>query len=238
MNRTAAVRFALLPALLASTGCLVTESDPGPVQTARESVEAGAAENVSVDIHMGAGELRLEGGASKLLDATFRYSEAVGRPVVRYELTGFRGRLSVESPKKTTVGGKMTNEWNLRLGPKVPIDLTAHLGAGKTDLDVSSLPLRSLEVHMGVGELELNAAGKYTKDVNIQVHGGVGEARIDLPKDFGAVVDAKGGIGSINARGLTKRDGRYYNSAYEEGKPAIHMDVRGGVGEITLSVAN
>ncbi|MCC6395340.1 MAG: hypothetical protein IT167_32430 [Bryobacterales bacterium] len=238
MNRTAAVRFTMLPVLLAGTGCLVIESDPGPVHTAQESVEAGAAENVSVDIRMGAGELRLEGGGSKLLDATFRYSEAVGRPVVRYELTGFRGRLTVESRKKTPVGGKMTNEWNLRLGSKVPVDLTAHLGAGKTDLDVSSVPLRSLEVHMGVGELELNAAGKYAKDVNMQVHGGVGEARIILPKDFGAVVDARGGIGSINARGLSKRDGRYYNSAYEEGKPAIHMDVRGGVGEITLSVAN
>ncbi len=237
MNHTAVWSAALLPVLLAGMGCVVVESDPGPVHTARESVEAGAAENVSVNIRMGAGKLRLEGGGSKLLDATFRYSEAVGRPVVRYDLTGFRGRLTVESRGRTAMGGKITNDWDLRLGSRVPVDLTAHLGAGETELDVSSIPLRSLEVHMGVGELELKT-GKYAKDVNMQVHGGVGEARIILPKDFGAVVDARGGIGSINARGLTKRDGRYYNSAYEEGKPAIHMAVRGGVGEITLSVAN
>jgi hypothetical protein len=44
------------------------------------------------------------------------------------------------------------------------------------------------------------------------------------------------GIGGINAKGLTQRYGKYYNDAYTEGKAAVRVDVRAGVGEVTLSV--
>ena len=71
----------------------------------------------------------------------------------------------------------------------------------------------------------------------MQVHGGVGEARIRLPKDIGAEVKATGGLGSIDTKGLTKRDGKYYNDAYSDDKPArSHMEVQGGIGNISLSV--
>ena len=89
---------------------------------------------------------------------------------------------------------------------------------------------------MGAGEMVLNVAGKYTRDVTVQVNGGVGEARIKLPKDMGAVVEATGGIGSISTNGLTRRDGKYYNDAYSEGKPAVRMEVHGGVGDVIFSV--
>jgi hypothetical protein len=103
-------------------------------------------------------------------------------------------------------------------------------------LDMSKLPLRAVEVKMGAGELLLNVAGKYPNDVTVTVSGGAGEAKIRLPKDMGAVVDSRVGIGVIDTKGLTKRDGKYYNDAYAEGKPAVGMELQGGVGDITLSV--
>jgi hypothetical protein len=48
------------------------------------------------------------------------------------------------------------------------------------------------------------------------------------------MVDAKGGIGSINAHGLVKKGDRYYSENYDESKPTIRLEVRGGIGEITL----
>ncbi|MDP9170277.1 MAG: cell wall-active antibiotics response protein, partial [Acidobacteriota bacterium] len=100
----------------------------------------------------------------------------------------------------------------------------------------SKLPLRGLEAHLGAGDMRLNVAGRYPKDVAVQVEGGAGEVQIRLPKDMGAVVDATVGIGNINSKGLTKRGGRYYNDAYAEGRPAVRMSVQGGVGNVTLSV--
>jgi hypothetical protein len=222
--------------LLWGTGCGILNSDAGPEQTAREEVDAGNAETVQAEIHMGGGELHLLGGGTKLMTGSFRYSERVGRPIVRYDLTGSRGRLTVDSPKNSSSVGKMVNEWTLRMGSGALLEMNVTLGGGMADLDMSKLPLRAMEVKMGAGELLLNVAGRYAKDVTVTVSGGAGEARIRLPKDMGAVVDAHVGIGGIDTKGLTKRDGKYYNDAYAEGKPAVRVEVQGGVGDITLSV--
>lgn len=221
---------------LTSCGIEIKDTDPGATETFDKQIDGGAAEAVRAIIMMGAGELTINGGGEKLFDGKFKYSEKVGRPKVSYELTGFRGQLNVESPKDGSMGGKVVNEWNLTLGGKAPLDLEVKLGAGTNKLDFSQVNVRNLDIKMGVGECNLNLAGDYKKDVNVTVKGGVGGAHIKLPKGVGVIADAAGGIGSINTSGLTKRDGHWFNEAYAAGKPAIHLDVKGGVGEISLNV--
>jgi hypothetical protein len=219
--------------LISITGCTV---ETGPVETSSQQIDAGAAESVRADIRMSAGELHMDGGAPKLMNATFRYSQRIGAPAVRYDVTGAHGQLFVESPKNSQSGGKTENTWDLQMSSVMPLDMTVNLGAGESTLDMSQLLVRSVEVNIGAGEMTLNMAGKYKRDVTVQVHGGVGEARIRLPKEIGAEVKVTGGIGSIDTTGLTKRDGKYYNAAYSDDKPAVHMEVQGGIGNITLSV--
>lgn len=232
------VLAACCAAALISSGC-GSSADAGPTQTASEQVDAGKADTVTAEIRMSAGTLKIEGGAPNLLSADFRYSESIGRPVVAYDVAGAHGRLVVHSASGGRTNGNAVHEWNLRLGNAVPLDLSVGLGAGESHLDVAQLALRSLEVNMGAGEMTLDMAGKYMKDVTVQVNGGVGEAKIRLPKATGAVVDAAGGIGGVSAHGLTKRDdGKYYNDAYADDKPAVRMKVRGGVGDINLTVGD
>jgi hypothetical protein len=219
---------------LLSTGCISIGRDAGPTSTSNEEIDAGSAEVVRADIHMGSGDLHLTGGAPKLLSGSFRYSDTVGRPIVHYDVTSSRGHLTVDSPNSSSIRNKV-NDWTLHMGSRVPLDMNVNLGGGDADLDLSTLPLQSLEVHLGVGDLKLNVAGKYPKDVTMQVNGGTGDLRVRLPKDMGVVVNASIGVGDVSANGLTKRDGKYYNAAYAEGKPAIRMDVRGTVGDIHLS---
>lgn len=228
----------LLLAVLA-TACSMGV-DPGPTKTGNVNIDGANAGTVSAAIHMNTGELQLTSGAPKLLMASWKYSEKVGAPVVNYSVTGTRGTLSVESPKDSPSGLRNpVNEWTLQMGAKPLMDLEIHLGAGTSDIDVSNIfALRSMEVHMGAGEMKLNLAGKYPRDVPVEVNGGAGTADIQLPKDMGVEVEAKLGIGGINANGMQKRDGKYYNDAYAEGKPTIHLAVKGGVGEINLTLAN
>ena len=93
--------FALAGAafLLAGSGCSVIHVDPGPTQTANEEIDAGKAEAVRAEIRMGGGDLRLQGGGTKLMTGSFRYSERLGRPIVRYDLSGSHGRLTVRIPE-------------------------------------------------------------------------------------------------------------------------------------------
>lgn len=223
---------------LAASGCVVVDTDSGPTRTESRNIAVGAAETVRVEIRMGAGDVSIRRGRGKgLLESTFRYSERQGPPEVRYDLARTIGRLAIESPHGSFSTGHSTNEWRLHFGDSVPLDFKIQLGAGQCDADLSALPIRSVEIAMGAGQLELNLSGRYDRDVDVTVNGGVGQARIVLPKRFGAIADVAGGIGSVEASGLEKREGRYVNRSYEDGKPAVHLKVRGGVGQIDFSVA-
>jgi hypothetical protein len=233
MCRRSQVWFTL-SLLLTFAGCHVSidsADDAGPVKSESRSVERGKAESVRATIHMGAGELTIQGGAAKLLDADFR---ATHMPEIVYDANGARGTLEIRGPKKSGWSNQRENTWKLKFDDKTPLDLVVHLGAGETDLDLSTLELRSLEVHMGVGELKLNLDGDYQRDVAVDVQGGVGRAEIRLPRKIGAQVDAKGGMGSLKARGLKQENGQYVNAAFEKSKRQVRCKVRGGIGEIEL----
>jgi uncharacterized protein DUF2154 len=219
--------------LVGLTGCVEWESE-GPSRTEPRSVELDKSEMVHVELKMGAGELNVRGGSPKLMEADFHYNRPSLKPNVRYDSSGFRGHLVVEQPSHGPHGNNSDYRWDVRLNDEKPIDLQVDFGAGEGRLDVGSLTLRSLEVHMGVGQLRVDLRGTPKNDYNVSVHGGVGEATIYLPSGVGVIADAKGGIGGVNARGLEKRDDRYVNEEYGHAKTTIRLDVRGGIGAINL----
>ncbi len=216
-------------------GCNINLEHEGPPEHLTQSVELGKAEMVRVELKMGAGELLVDGGSTKLMDADFSYNITSFKPIVHYESSSFRGTLTVEQPSGFNGAAPHGNyKWDLRLNNDVPLDVVAHLGAGQARMDLGSLSLRSVEVHMGVGELRLDLRGAPTRDYDVQVHGGIGEATIYLPSDVGVDARASGGIGNISARGLDKRDDRWINPRAEHPPVTIHMDVHGGIGNITM----
>jgi len=219
--------------LLFMIGCEIDMEPRGPSQTETKSIELDKTELVTVDLRMGAGELTVRGGSSKLMDAEFQYNRLVTKPQVHYDASGFRGRLSVEEPRGTH-RGTSHYRWDLRFNDEKPIDLNVDFGAGNGRLDIGSMALRSVSVNMGVGSLLLDLRGTVRNDYTVRVHGGVGEATVYLPAETGIEATATGGIGGINARGLHKRDGRYTNDAYGHAKTTVRLDIQGGIGTINL----
>jgi hypothetical protein len=193
-------------------------------------------EEVHVDLKMGAGEMRVHGGADKLMEARFTYNRLRLRPLVSYNGGGFRGHLVVEEP--TRVGaGEPRYVWDLRFNNQKPLDLDVNCGAGETRLDLGDLALRRVNVEMGVGKLSVDLRGEPKTDYAVYVRGGVGEATVYLPGGVGIEADVEGGIGDIQAQGLNKREGRYVNDAYGHAKTTVRLDIRGGIGAIHL-IAN
>jgi predicted membrane protein len=70
--------------------------------------------------------------------------------------------------------------------------------------------------------------------LNAEIHGGVGEVTIRLPRNIGVQVEANGGIGSIEATGLRHNGDEYVNDAFGKSPITIHMTVKGGIGQINL----
>ncbi|SRR5712692_255417 len=199
-----------------------------------ESVERQGAELVRVRIEMGAGELKLSGGASKLLDADFDYSEAEGKPDVRYDVTANQGQLTITQAGAGVHFGRARNKWDVRLANDVPMELKIEMGAGQGTLRLGGLSLSKLAVEMGAGQATVDLTGDWKKDLDARIEGGVGTATIRLPKNVGVRVHAAGGIGSINARGLEREGDVYVNDAYGKSPVTLRLNVEGGVGTINL----
>jgi hypothetical protein len=201
-----------------------------------QAVELQGATSVDMDLNMPAGQLTLAGGSSRLMDADFRYSRNAGKPKVDYSVTAGRGELRIgqDSNQWHTQFGNEDNEWNMRVANDVPLDLHLEMGAGQTDLRLNSVNVKNLDVHMGAGQLDLDLTGERKTSVDGTIEGGVGQATVRLPKGVGVHVDATGGIGSVDARGLQRDGSSYVNELYGKTPTSIELTIHGGVGSISL----
>ena len=65
-----------------------------------EVVDKQGSESVRVHIQMPAGEMKLSGGASRLMEADFNYDTAEGKPEISYHVSNGGGELEVSQPGK------------------------------------------------------------------------------------------------------------------------------------------
>jgi len=76
----------------------------------------------------------------------------------------------------------------------------------------------------------------YAQGVDVSIEGGVGEATVLVPSEVGVRVRAEGGLDKINAEGFQRDGEAYVNDAYGDSDVSLNLDVRGGVGSISLKV--
>jgi hypothetical protein len=225
----------LLVPTLAMTGCMIGNGPPvGETHTISRSVPMGSAKSVAVEIKMGAGELKVAGGATDLMNAEFTYNVDAWKPDVRYDASSGQGRLTIEQPETHGHRGRTRNDWDIRLNDQVPTELNTNLGAGKANLNLVGMKLSRFEFNLGAGETDVNLDGHWSENLTGSVQGGVGKATLHLPRDVGVRVTAQGGIGAINANGFTKNGDVYTNDAYGKSPVSLDINVQGGVGEINL----
>jgi hypothetical protein len=231
--------LALLAGSLLLAGCVST---PFPrQQDETRQVELGKAEMVRASIDMAAGELKIQGGAAPLLDGRFLYQGDVAKPAIRYEESSFRGNLTVRQGSATFTlgpGGEAHHKWDLRLNNNIPLNLEVGLGAGQSTLDLRDLHLRGLDVRVGAGQLELNLAGRWRRGFDARIRGGVGQVNVWLPRDVAVEAVAQGGIGEISAPGFNRSGNKYSHEPAGHSPVTIRLDVRGGIGEIRLRLAD
>ena len=195
-------------------------------------IDRQGSEPVQVHIRMPAGEMNLSGGATKLMEANFDYEEAEGKPEISYRVVSDEGQLDITQAGRKFNFGPTRNKWDLRFANNVPMELKIEMGAGHSDVRVGDLSLTRLEINVGAGEVIADLTGSWKKDLEAEIHGGVGNAVIRLPQDIGVRVHATGGIGSINAGGLKREGDEYVNDLYGKSPVTLRLDVSGGIGNI------
>lgn len=209
----------------------------GELKEENLTVQLGEAETVELDLDMGSGKLKLQGGALELMEVYFAYNIKRWKPEVDYDIIGTRGMLEIKQGESSGIPvGKTRNTWEISLSNDVPIAVKVDFGAGEGKLDFSELILESLDVDMGVGDLTIDLTGEPKKDLDVDIEGGVGSATIYLPENIGVRVDIDGGIGSINARDFNKSGHIYTNDAFGKTDVSIDIKVDAGIGSIDLEL--
>jgi hypothetical protein len=158
--------LAILVLTLPSLACSFGLPNPprattGPTQTVKINEGAPAtatsAAPAKVVVQMGAGQLKLRGGAEGLAEGEIRYNIPTWKPTVTNEngqLTIRQGQPQDRDHGWFADGSQVVNTWDLKLGD-VPMNLTVNAGAYEGDLDLSGLHLRQLTVIGGASDSTL-----------------------------------------------------------------------------------
>ncbi len=199
-----------------------------------KAVSRQGAKAVHMNLDMPAGELRLEGGAHQLLEGEFYSSGSWGEPEVAYTVENGVGSLNITQEKGGQIAGHSDNTWALKVDDETPLELKVDMGAGKGEFHLAKVNLTRLELNIGAGQANVDLTGERAKDLHAEIHGGVGEAIVRLPKNVGVVATVHGGLGAVDVHGLKEEDGQYTNAAYGKSPSTIHLTVEGGIGHIRL----
>lgn len=223
--------LALLLILAAVDGWLLV----GQVQQQSYTIPASGIRNATVNLNLGAGTLHLGGNAAtrNAVEAHFDYNTSD----ITWDESHIGGQLSlIVGQKSGSVFNPFNhkNDWTIRLGRQLPVDLAINSGAGTATLDLTQVDLRSLTVSAGAGSTSVDLRRAWTRDLNVSVHGGVGETTIDLPTAVGVRVHVHSGLGSTNVSGLTRQNGDYVNAQYGRSPVTLNVSVDQGVGSINL----
>ncbi|TET70604.1 MAG: hypothetical protein E3J56_07705 [Candidatus Aminicenantes bacterium] len=209
----------------------------GELKEETHTIQLGEAESVELELNMGAGELRLQGGGGELMEGTFLYNVDRWKPEIDYYVSGNRGILNIRQGKKSGIPvGKTRNKWDINLNNDVPLDIEINFGAGEGKLDFRGLTLSSLDIDMGVGDLTVDLSGEQRQNLDVSIDGGVGSGTLYLPENIGVRVHVDGGIGSISAKGMNKDGKVYTNDAYGKTDVSIDIKIEAGIGSIDLKL--
>ena len=141
-------------------GCDIDRVATGPERTDDIHLDVGNVEKANVELDMGAGQMDVQGGSSKLIDGTFTYNVDEWKPLVTDSVSGSHATITIKQPKGARGGGRTKYNWDLNLNDKVLTDLAINCGAGQAKLSLGSIALaRSLSVHMGAGQGATGPAG-------------------------------------------------------------------------------
>jgi hypothetical protein len=227
------VRFAWIPVALIVIGC----GEPaGETRREQQSIELAEAKTGRVNLTMGAGELRVESGASKLVEAEFTYNIDRLKPTVEHHTSGGETEVAISQSETGSFNfGNVVSRWDLRLNNGLPLDVVAKLGAGEAHMNLGDVTLRTLDIGIGAGQVHVDLRGSPKRSYNVDIKGGVGETVVYLPRTVGISATAAGGLGTIAMNGLEKRGERWINAGHESDPVQITLDVKGGIGEIQVN---
>lgn len=192
-----------------------------------------------VTLTLGAGELRVLGGApdDALMEATV-FSKAPewqpdllesannSRKSVVLTDKGHKGKewFAVDSP----------NSWMVSLNDRIPTNLNVNVGAGDCKLDLEGLTLESLTVNNGAGDTTIDLGRNPGKRFDAVIRIGIGDLTLRVPKESNTRIKAETGIGDISNKGFVQDGDIFVTTGFNPAVAVNEITLNQGVGSISL----
>lgn len=91
-----------------------------------------------------------------------------------------------------------------------------------------------VRVEGGVGDITLDFAGEWRRDVEADLTMALGSATLIIPENIGVRVNKETFLTDFDRDGFTKRDGAYYSSNWGTATRRLTIDLEGAFGSVTL----
>lgn len=233
------IAMTIITVVILVSGCITNGDDDivktGDLRKVNQFVELGSAQNVRINIEMGAGELEVDPDTSKLMEGTFTYNIDQWKPRFTYEPEGNIWNLTIRQPNtdlKVESGAR--NEWDISFGTWVPMELNVELGSGPANITVAGLDLASLSVSTGAGDISLDLTGNRINHLIVRAGTGAGRVNLIVPDYIGVQVSAIQDSGTVIAPGFEFRDGNYFNDVFDTAEVFIFVAVNIGAGDLVV----
>jgi hypothetical protein len=230
MNKKLWIPFTVLAlAALACGPVNITVNIPkvttGPTQTFTVNEPLPDSKSaVDVTLAMGAGEFNLSGGGDGLLNGAVQYNVPEWKPTLTRGTTS----LTLEQGQNDVnglPGSDVINRWDLKLG-NAPMNLTVRAGAYRGEMDLSGVPLQSLDINDGASDSTVVFSSLNPEKMSTFTY--------------------RSGASSVNLRGLAWAN--FKSMEFDGGAGSYSLDftgnlqqdadvtINGGVGSLMISV--
>ena len=100
--------------------------------------------------------------------------------------------------------------------------------------DLANANAAELAVDAGVGAVELDFSGRWTRDLAATVDVTFGSVTVRVPSDVGVRLDVDRVLASVDAEGLVKRDDAWYSTNWDSARYHLRLDVDTVIGQFSL----
>lgn len=197
----------------------------------RLSLDLQGVTDAEVRLRFGAGELRLGAGSpDKLVEGDFSGGVVAKRPSPN------RVELQPDTDSGRWPWGGERLDWRIGLSPSPMLDLRFEGGASRSELDLRELRVRRLDVKTGASQTTvwLPAGAGVT---SVSADAGAAQLVFHVPAGVAASIRSQMVVGATDvdqSRFPSSGSGRYESADYASATNRVEIDVRGGMGNVTI----
>ena len=113
--------------------------------------------------------------------------------------------------------------------------LELDVGAASLRVDgIANLNASRIRANVGVGELELDFSGEWSRDIDATIDLALGHVQLHVPREVGVRVEVDRFLSSFDGDNFTKRGNAYYSRNWDDAERKLQIKFNAALGNIDI----